>query len=455
MSKSCIISTVKSKIKGNATSFIEKENEIFIPTSKKFSLVQTRVIAQDKVNKINKEYLSEKFGAVVSLNTSYTDGTGINIHPSQRLVEAYEVKEGNKTIEEVNRLDFFNGDKALLEQEQREFNFDEKEFNFDRIKLVSYFIDKGYQNINENNFTRIFNDYQKFLFENPQFDIDDFIKLIENNEYSIQSDLNSFIDESKKIADEIKDVEQQVQETTIKPGVAELFESKRSFADYSDFGKTLSEQEIINLKEEGNKVTAKQFLESITPVNDFEKKLKSFLLSIDLNKLNNFDFVINNKYQGNIIGLNERELFEKPTVIFNSKATNQPSRYKLHEFLHSLLDTVINQEQEFRTELISLYDYVKTLPEFKNEYGVIGWWEFYTEGMTNPYFQAKLKNVTLSGYKGRKKSSVYKEFIKIINSLLEKLGFVNKDYSALDEIINATTKVIEKRYGYGIKPGVQ
>ena len=60
MSKSCIISTVKSKIKGNATSFIEKENEIFIPTSKKFTLKQTRVIAQDKVNKINKEYLSEK-----------------------------------------------------------------------------------------------------------------------------------------------------------------------------------------------------------------------------------------------------------------------------------------------------------------------------------------------------------------------------------------------------------
>ena len=121
MSKNCIITTVKSKIKGNATSYIEKENEIFIPTSKKFSLVQTRVIAQDKVNKINKEYLSEKFGAVVSLNTSYTDGTGINIHPSQRLVEAYEVKEGNKTIEEVNRLDFFNGDVILYEQELKDF----------------------------------------------------------------------------------------------------------------------------------------------------------------------------------------------------------------------------------------------------------------------------------------------------------------------------------------------
>lgn len=51
-------------------------------------------MAQDKVNIINKEYLSEKFGEVVSFKfIFYTDGTGINIHPSQRLVDAYEVKK--------------------------------------------------------------------------------------------------------------------------------------------------------------------------------------------------------------------------------------------------------------------------------------------------------------------------------------------------------------------------
>ena len=129
MSKNCIITTVKNKIKGNATSYIEKENEIFIPVSKKFTLNQTRAMAQDKVNKINKEYLSEKFGEVVSLNSSYTDGTGINIHPSQRLVDAYEVKEGNKTIEQVNSnrdLEYFNEDEALLEQEQRDFENENK-----------------------------------------------------------------------------------------------------------------------------------------------------------------------------------------------------------------------------------------------------------------------------------------------------------------------------------------
>ena len=166
MSKLCIINTIKTKIRGNATSYIERENEIFIPKSDRFTLEQTYKIAVKKVDKINQEYLSEKFGKVVSLNTSASNGTGIKIHPSQLLIDAYEVKEGNKSIEELNprNLDYFNGDEALLEQEQN-----------DKLK--------------------------------------------------------PFIDESKKIADEIKDVEQQVQEKTIKPGVEELFESNPELAN--------------------------------------------------------------------------------------------------------------------------------------------------------------------------------------------------------------------------------
>jgi len=163
MSKNCIITTVKSKIKGNATSYIERENEIFIPVSNKFSLKQTRAIAQDKVTKINKEYLSEKFGNVVSLNTSYTDGTGINIHPSQRLVDAYEVKEGNKTIEEINSnrdLEYFNGDEALLEQEQNEDNLIQKELddlveqtnNIEENAITTPEIKEGVEELFESNF---------------------------------------------------------------------------------------------------------------------------------------------------------------------------------------------------------------------------------------------------------------------------------------------------------------
>lgn len=163
MSKLCIINTIKTKIRGNATSYIERENEIFIPKSDNFTLEQTYKIAVKKVDKINQEYLSEKFGKVVSLNTSAPNGTGIKIHPSQLLIDAYEVKEGNKSIEELNprNLDYFNGDEALLEQEQKE-----------------------------------------------------------------DSDLKPFIEESKNIGEQIKAIDQQVQEEkTIKSGVSELFES--------------------------------------------------------------------------------------------------------------------------------------------------------------------------------------------------------------------------------------
>ena len=136
MSKLCIINTIKTKIKGNATSYIERENEIFIPKSDRFTLEQTYKIAVKKVDKINQEYLSEKFGKVVSLNTSASNGTGIKIHPSQLLIDAYEVKEGNKSIEELNprNLDYFNGDEALLEQEQREFGLESNLIRFSDLK---------------------------------------------------------------------------------------------------------------------------------------------------------------------------------------------------------------------------------------------------------------------------------------------------------------------------------
>ena len=398
--------------------------------------------------RINAERLAESVPVLMEFKTQYPDTEFLYAFSSTKLDNYYitinAIWSENKELKE--RFKSYSGS-----FNDRLANFTEEELN--QIYLFDFFLSarpsSDYITIAERDYGLTLNHFSESFYEKQTAmgrpkDAFDYQKW-----KAFEGTIPAPVDFKSRLT-----YFQVVPSSSIKPGVAELFESKRSFADYSDFGKTLSEQEIINLKKEGNKVTAKQFLESIAPVNDFEKKLKSFLLSIDLNKLNNFDFVINDKYQGNIIGLNERELFEKPTVIFNSKTTNQPSRYKLHEFLHSLLDTVINEEQEFRTELISLYDYVKTLPEFKNEYGVIGWWEFYTEGMTNPDFQAKLKNVTLSGYKGGKKSSVYEEFVKIINSLLEKLGFINKDYSALDEIINATTKVIEKKYGYGIKPGV-
>ena len=110
--------TIKEKIKGNATSYIDKGNEIFIPTSTKFTIQQTYNIANKKVNDINKEYQGDVFGNPVSLNTTYTNGTGINIHITPQLQKASDVRDGRDNFE--RNIQFFRGDAALFEQEQRE-----------------------------------------------------------------------------------------------------------------------------------------------------------------------------------------------------------------------------------------------------------------------------------------------------------------------------------------------
>ena len=99
MSKTCLINNIKAKIKGNATSYIDQDNRIIIPVNKKFTLGSTFKIAQSKVNQINSDYNAKVFGNVVSIDTNYINGTIINIHPSQKLIEAYELKKANSDIE--------------------------------------------------------------------------------------------------------------------------------------------------------------------------------------------------------------------------------------------------------------------------------------------------------------------------------------------------------------------
>ena len=122
--------TIKEKIVGNATSYTVKENEVFIPVTKDRSIKVAYKMAQNKTARINKEYNSEKFGPVVSINNSYKDGVGINIHVPKLLEDAYAVKAGNKSLSELEVEQsyrpegFYKTDYALKEQEERELNDD-------------------------------------------------------------------------------------------------------------------------------------------------------------------------------------------------------------------------------------------------------------------------------------------------------------------------------------------
>lgn len=115
--------SIKNKIVGNAKSYIIRENEVFIPSSEKFTLQQTYAIAKQKVDAINKEYLGDKFGNPTSLNTTYTNGTGINIHITPELQLASDIRDGKKEFE--RNIQYFRGDRALFEQEQKELSVED------------------------------------------------------------------------------------------------------------------------------------------------------------------------------------------------------------------------------------------------------------------------------------------------------------------------------------------
>lgn len=115
--------TIKEKIVKNATSYIVKEDEVFIPVSNKLTLSQTYSIAERKVKEINQEYQGDKFGNPTSLNTTYTNGTGINIHITPQLQLASDIRDGKKEFE--RNIQYFRGDVALMEQEQKELSVED------------------------------------------------------------------------------------------------------------------------------------------------------------------------------------------------------------------------------------------------------------------------------------------------------------------------------------------
>jgi hypothetical protein len=71
-----------------------------------------------------------KFGNVISMDKRDPYNPAILIHPTRQLVDAYDVKDGTKTIEEISTqsqedlTDYYMGDDALREQAEREENQD-------------------------------------------------------------------------------------------------------------------------------------------------------------------------------------------------------------------------------------------------------------------------------------------------------------------------------------------
>lgn len=93
--KKQILQDIKKTIVNNADSYTVTNNEIFIPFKPDGKIKNKGAslkVAKKHVENLNKKYLESKTGPVVSLNTSYQDGTGINIHVPNKLVESFAQK---------------------------------------------------------------------------------------------------------------------------------------------------------------------------------------------------------------------------------------------------------------------------------------------------------------------------------------------------------------------------
>jgi len=114
LTRNSLTASIKDKIINNATSYNEGLDWVFIPIGKNITtLAATRRVAEEKVAKLNNQYNAKAFGKVASIALA-AEGTMINVHPTQLLVDALNLKKNYKE------------DEAIKEQLEREERLDQE-----------------------------------------------------------------------------------------------------------------------------------------------------------------------------------------------------------------------------------------------------------------------------------------------------------------------------------------
>ena len=110
--KNRLITSIKQDIKQNATSYQFEDAKVFIPFNPNSKYVKTLdqavQLATEKVLKINNKYKIWSKGDIVSLDTTPTDGVYINVHPTQSLIDSYEIEEERKAAEKADGRTYFS-----------------------------------------------------------------------------------------------------------------------------------------------------------------------------------------------------------------------------------------------------------------------------------------------------------------------------------------------------------
>jgi len=92
---------IKKSIVKNATSYKVEEDKITIPIGENIKTLEaTKSVAQKLSEEVNNKYNAEKYGEVTSIEP-HEEGTDINIHIPDLLLDAYEVKFNERTLQEL------------------------------------------------------------------------------------------------------------------------------------------------------------------------------------------------------------------------------------------------------------------------------------------------------------------------------------------------------------------
>jgi len=108
-----VVRMIKNSIVGDATSYVIYKDKVFIPfnafdkEAKIQTLEQSQATARRIIKKIHEEFEAEKFGNSVSIDSTYKDGTMIHIHPTNKLMQALELKD-KLEIERRQRESLYN-----------------------------------------------------------------------------------------------------------------------------------------------------------------------------------------------------------------------------------------------------------------------------------------------------------------------------------------------------------
>lgn len=127
---------------GNAKSFkVVKPGYIEMPVSQKFPRNKLYAIALKNAQRVQNAMVDKygpKFGwGWVDIDSTMSNAIGIRLRVPNELIQAWNVKIGLKSLEEINAdprlfdrdIAFYKGDIALMHQEQREYQNDEEFYN--------------------------------------------------------------------------------------------------------------------------------------------------------------------------------------------------------------------------------------------------------------------------------------------------------------------------------------